>query len=183
MDIKEYPTLPGVRSLDLKLIPDERGFFMETYRESDFIKSGISAHFVQDNHSGSRHGILRGLHYQIQHPQGKLLRVVVGEIFDVVVDLRKSSPTLGKWTGVNLSAQNKKQIWVPTGFAHGFYVVSEWAEVVYKTTDYYAPEFERSLLWNDPQISVKWPIQEGDMPLLSAKDKIGIPFSETELFE
>jgi dTDP-4-dehydrorhamnose 3,5-epimerase len=162
---------------------DERGFFMETFRADDFADCGIPGPFVQDNHSGSQQGILRGLHYQIRQPQGKLVRVVAGEIFDVAVDLRKSSPTFGQWQGLSLSSVNKKLFWVPAGFAHGFYVLSDWAEVIYKVTDYYAPEWERSLLWNDPALGIEWPLLHGQPPLLSEKDRQGKPLSEAEVYE
>jgi dTDP-4-dehydrorhamnose 3,5-epimerase len=175
--------IPGIFIIEPEVFGDERGFFMETYRESNFVQAGIAAHFVQDNHSGSRQGTLRGLHYQIQQPQGKLVRVIAGEIFDVAVDIRRSSATFGQWVGANLSSQNRRQIWVPTGFAHGFYVVSEWAEIVYKATDYYAPGYERTLLWNDGQIGVNWPIHEGISPILSSKDMRGKPLSEADCFE
>lgn len=175
-------SLPGVLIIEPKVFGDERGFFMETYRKDLFEQAGIPTNFVQDNHSGSRQGILRGLHYQIRQPQGKLFRVVAGEVFDVAVDLRHTSPTCGQWFGAKLSAQNRKQIWVPVGFAHGFLVLSEWAEVVYKTTDFYAPEWERCLAWNDPQVGVDWPLPEGTQPSLSAKDARGQRFAELELF-
>ncbi len=162
---------------------DARGFFMETYQAQRFAEAGICADFVQDNHSGSRQGILRGLHYQIRQAQGKLFRVVVGEVFDVAVDIRRSSPTFGRWVGVTLSAENHRQVWVPPGFAHGFYVLSDWAEVVYKTTDYYAPQWERSLLWNDPALGIDWPLVNAQPPLLSAKDAQGLPLSQAETFE
>jgi dTDP-4-dehydrorhamnose 3,5-epimerase len=169
--------------LEPKVHGDERGFNMETFRANDFAALGIPGPFVQDNHSGSRQGILRGLHYQIKHAQGKLVRVVVGEVFDVAVDLRKSSSTFGHWEGVRLSAENKKQFWIPPGFAHGFYVLSPWAEFVYKLTDYYAPEWERSLLWNDPAIGIEWPLLSGQPPLLSEKDRRGKSLSEAEVYE
>jgi len=156
---------------------------METYRSQRFVEAGIPAQFVQDNHSGSRQGILRGLHYQIRQPQGKLVRVVVGEIYDAIVDLRRSSPTFGDWEGIQLSAENKHQLWIPPGFAHGFYVLSEWAEVVYKTTDYYAPEWERTLLWNDPQLAIPWPLVDGQAPSLSQKDMQGVPLQDAEIFD
>lgn len=178
-----FTTLPDIIVIDPKVHGDARGFFMETYQARDFARAGIDANFVQDNHSGSRQGILRGLHYQIKHTQGKLVRVVAGEVFDVAVDIRRSSPTFGKWVGVCLSAENHKQIWVPAGFAHGYYVMSEWAEVVYKTTDYYAPEWERSLLWNDPEIGVEWPLVGGQLPLLSQKDMQGMLLKNAECFE
>ncbi|MFN2197134.1 MAG: dTDP-4-dehydrorhamnose 3,5-epimerase [Anaerolineales bacterium] len=162
---------------------DARGFFMETYQARRFSEAGIPDTFVQDNHSGSRQNILRGLHYQIHQAQGKLVRVVSGEIFDVAVDLRRSSPTFGKWEGHRLSAANHEQMWIPVGFAHGFYVLSEWAEVVYKTTDYYAPEWERTLLWNDPQLGINWPLIAGEIPQLSEKDKSGALFKDAEVFD
>jgi dTDP-4-dehydrorhamnose 3,5-epimerase len=164
-----------------RVFEDNRGFFYESYNERAFTeKTGVDTHFVQDNHSRSGKNILRGLHYQIQQPQGKLVRVVVGEVFDVAVDLRKSSPTFGQWVSCLLSAENKRQLWVPVGFAHGFCVVSEVAEVLYKTTDYYAPQHERCLLWNDPDLAIAWPIT-GD-PLVSAKDQAGQPFKTAEVF-
>lgn len=164
-----------------RVFEDNRGFFYESYNERAFTeKTGVDTHFVQDNHSRSSKNILRGLHYQIQQPQGKLVRVVVGEVFDVAVDLRKSSPTFGQWVSCLLSAENKRQLWVPVGFAHGFCVVSEVAEVLYKTTDYYAPQHERCLLWNDPDLAIAWPIT-GD-PLVSAKDQAGQSFKTAEVF-
>jgi len=175
--------LPGVMLIDPKVFEDERGFFFESYRKQLFDEHGISLEFVQDNHSRSKKRALRGLHYQIRQPQGKLVRVILGEIYDVAVDLRKSSPTFGQWMGIYLSAENKKQLYVPPGFAHGFYVVSEWAEVLYKTTDYYAPEWEKTLLWNDAQISVDWPLLEGEPPLLSPKDAAGTLFDQAEVYE
>lgn len=178
-----FTTLPDIIVIEPKVHGDARGFFMETYQARDFAQAGIDANFVQDNHAGSRQGILRGLHYQIKHPQGKLVRVVAGEVFDVAVDIRRSSPTFGKWVGVCLSAENRKQIWVPAGFAHGYYVLSEWAEVVYKTTDFYAPEWERSLLWNDPEIGIEWPLVGGQPPLLSARDTQGKLLRNAECFE
>jgi len=166
-----------------KVFEDARGFFMETYRASLFVEAGLPQQFVQDNHSGSRRGALRGLHYQIHQAQGKLVRVVAGEIFDVVVDLRRSSPTFGKWVGVSLSAQNRLQMWIPAGFAHGFYVTSDWAEIVYKTTDYYAPQWERTLLWNDPDLGIAWPLLGDEQPTLSAKDVQGKRLGEADLFD
>jgi dTDP-4-dehydrorhamnose 3,5-epimerase len=176
-------TIPDVIVLQPKIFGDERGFFMETFRVDDFAASGIAGPFVQDNHSGSQQGILRGLHYQIRQTQGKIVRTVSGEIFDVAVDLRRSSPTFGRWEGVRLSAKNKKQLWIPPGFAHGYYVLSEWAEVIYKATDYYAPAWERSLLWNDPAIGIEWPLLNGQPPVLSGKDSQGKLLSEAELFD
>ena len=166
-----------------RVFGDSRGFFMETYHQQRFAEAGVTANFVQDNHSLSRKGTLRGLHYQIRQSQAKLVRVVAGEIYDVAVDLRRSSPTFGKWTGHILSAENHQLLWVPEGFAHGFYVLSEWAEFVYKVSDFYLPEAERSLQWNDPQVGVEWPIPTGEMPILSTKDSQGKPLSECECFD
>lgn len=176
-------SIPDVVILQPKLFEDNRGFFFEGFNTVGYEKAGISGPFVQDNQSGSHQGVLRGLHYQIQQPQGKLVRVVVGEIFDIAVDIRRSSPTFGQWVGERLSAENKKQLWVPAGFAHGFYVLSEWAEVLYKATDYYAPKWERTVLWNDPQIGIKWPLLENLIPTLSDKDLQGKTLSEAELFD
>lgn len=171
LPVNFLPTaIPEVILVEPRVFGDARGFFMETYHQAKFRAGGITADFVQDNHSGSRQGILRGLHYQIRHPQGKLVRVVAGRVFDVAVDLRRSSPTFGQWVGVELSAENKRQIWIPEGFAHGFYVLSEWAEVVYKATDFYAPEWERSIRWDDPDIGIRWPLPDNQPPLLSRKD-------------
>jgi dTDP-4-dehydrorhamnose 3,5-epimerase len=175
--------IPDVLLIEPQVFGDERGFFMETYRASRLAEAGVQAEFVQDNHSGSRRGILRGLHYQIRRPQGKLVRAVAGEIFDVAVDVRRGSPTFGRWVGYSLSAENRRQLWVPPGLAHGFYVVSEWAEVVYKATDYYAPEWERSVRWDDPELGISWPLVGGEPPTLSAKDAAGRPLAEAELFE
>lgn len=166
-----------------KAFRDDRGFFMETYESSMFAEHGIDAAFIQDNHSGSQQGTLRGLHYQIRYSQGKLVRVIAGEVFDVAVDLRKSSPDFGKWVGISLSAENKNQLWVPPGFAHGFYVVSEWAELVYKVTNIYAPEWERCLAWDDEQVGVRWPIPAGGNPILSEKDQYGSSLKNAELFD
>lgn len=162
--------IPEVILVKPKVFGDHRGFFMETFRQSEFEELTGPVNFVQDNHSGSTQGILRGLHYQLKNTQGKLVRVVAGEVFDVAVDIREGSPTFGKWVGEILSAENKHQLWVPEGFAHAFYVMSAWAEFVYKTTDYYAPEWERSLLWNDPEIGIEWPLVNGEPPKLSTKD-------------
>jgi dTDP-4-dehydrorhamnose 3,5-epimerase len=162
-------SLPGVLILEPKVFGDARGFFFESFNARDFAQvTGLDVHFVQDNHSKSAKGVLRGLHYQIQHPQGKLVRVTQGEVFDVAVDMRRSSPTFGQWEGVVLSAENKRQLWIPPGFAHGFLVTSDSAEFLYKTTDYWHPEFECSVLWNDPAIGIQWPLQTA--PLLAAKD-------------
>ena len=175
--------IPDVILLRPKLIGDERGFFLETYRFDHFVEAGISAPFVQDNHSGSQKGVLRGLHYQIRQAQGKLVRVIAGEIYDVAVDIRRSSSTYGQWTGAHLSVENKFQLWVPPGFAHGFYVISDWAEVTYKVTDYYAPAWERSLLWNDPALGIDWPLVNGQPPALATKDAQGKTLAEAELFD
>jgi dTDP-4-dehydrorhamnose 3,5-epimerase len=174
--------IPEVISLRPKVFSDARGFFMETYQANEFKKAGISAHFVQDNHSGSRHGVLRGLHYQTQQAQGKLIRVLAGEIYDVVVDIRRGSPTFKEWVGVHLSAENREQLWIPEGFAHGYFVTSEWAEILYKTTDFYAPEWQRCIIWNDPQIGIKWPISESESPVLSDKDQLGCLLKDAEYF-
>jgi len=174
-------TLPEVLILEPKVFGDTRGFFFESFNASDFaICTGLDVQFVQDNHSRSARGVLRGLHYQILHPQGKLVRVTQGEVFDVAVDLRRSSPTFGKWEGALLSADNKRQLWVPPGFAHGFVVLSDSADFLYKTTDYYHPEFERSLLWNDATVGVQWPLQSP--PILAAKDVAGVSLDKAELF-
>ena len=179
----EQTNIPGVLILKPQVLGDERGFFMETFRSDLCFGAGISGPFVQDNHSGSQQSILRGLHYQIRQAQGKLIRTVAGDIFDVAVDLRRSSKTFGRWASVLLSSENKKQLWIPPGFAHGFYVLSEWAEVVYKSTDYYAPEWERTLLWNDPTLGIAWPLLNGQRPILSKKDSSGTTLSEAELFD
>ena len=172
--------IPDVKIFEPKVFGDERGFFVETFRQSYFDDLGLDVQFVQDNHSSSSKGVLRGLHYQIQQPQGKLVRVTAGEVYDVAVDLRKSSPTFGKHVGVHLSAANKKIFWVPPGFAHGFLVLSDMAEFVYKCTEYYAPEHDRSLLWNDPALNIKWPID--DAPELSAKDVAAKTLANAEVF-
>lgn len=174
--------IPGVILIEPRIFGDQRGFFMETYQARRFSEAGISETFVQDNHSGSQQGILRGLHYQIKHAQGKLVRVVSGEVYDVAVDLRRGSPFFGKWTGTLLSAQNHRQLWIPEGFAHGFYVLSEWAEVIYKVTDYYAPEWERTLLWNDPELGITWPVIKGTQPVLSSKDSQGALLKDAEVY-
>ena len=175
--------IPEIILLEPEIMSDDRGFFMETYQAIRFAEAGIPVNFVQDNVSGSHRGILRGLHYQIQHPQAKLIRVICGEIFDVAVDIRRSSPTFGKWTGIHLSSQNKRQIYIPTGFAHGFYVLSEWSEVFYKASDYYNPKWERTLIWNDKTLGIQWPLLGGDSPFLSAKDTRGLPLSQADLFD
>ena len=183
MPFTATPTaIADVLILEPKVFGDARGFFYESFNARDFAQAtGLEVSFVQDNHSKSAKGVLRGLHYQIQHPQGKLVRVTQGEVFDVVVDLRRSSATFGQWSGVHLSADNHRQLWVPPGFAHGFVVLSESAEFLYKTTDYWFPEHERSLLWNDPAVGIDWPIDF--VPQLAAKDVAGKLLREAEVFE
>ncbi|RYF13359.1 MAG: dTDP-4-dehydrorhamnose 3,5-epimerase [Comamonadaceae bacterium] len=172
--------LPGVLLLRPKVFADERGFFLESYNKRVFEElSGWSGEFVQDNHSRSARGVLRGLHYQVRQPQGKLVRVVRGSVYDVVVDLRRSSPTFGRWVSVELSDREHAQLWVPPGFAHGFQVTSEFAELLYKTTDYYAPDSERCLAWDDPQLAIPWPVAN---PILSAKDRMGKSLPEAETY-
>ena len=181
MQIYDTP-LKDVYILEPKVFGDDRGFFYESFNQkafNDLTKTNYS--FVQDNHSKSAQGVLRGLHYQIQNEQGKLVRVTSGSVFDVVLDLRKNSPSFGKWFGLTLSAENKKLLWIPPGFAHGFYVTSPSCEFLYKTTDYYAPQYERSILWNDPDLKITWPIIESQKPLLSAKDQAGKLFKDAEL--
>jgi dTDP-4-dehydrorhamnose 3,5-epimerase len=173
--------IPDVLIIEPKVFGDIRGFFFESYTQRQFEElTGIAPVFVQDNHSRSAGGVLRGLHYQLQQTQGKLVRVTAGEVFDVCIDLRRSSPTFGQSVSVILSAENHRQIWIPPGFAHGFLVTSDNAEFLYKTTDYYAPEHERCLLWNDPVLGIEWPLQQE--PLLSAKDKAGLPLALAEVF-
>jgi dTDP-4-dehydrorhamnose 3,5-epimerase len=173
--------IPDVIVFEPKVFGDDRGFFFESFNQKVFEEAvGRAVEFVQDNHSRSVKGVLRGLHYQIQQAQGKLVRVTQGEVFDVAVDLRKSSSTFGKWVGIHLSAENKKQLWIPEGFAHGFVVLSESAEFLYKTTDYWAPEHERSLAWNDPKIAIEWPFTE--QPALSGKDQKAVSFEYAEVF-
>ena len=180
--MRVIPTeIPEVLLIEPKVFGDSRGFFYESWNERVFERSGISARFVQDNHSRSQRGVLRGLHYQIQHPQGKLLRVIEGEIFDVAVDIRRSSPTFGRSATAVLSAARHDMLWVPAGFAHGFYVLTDHAQVLYKATDYWAPEHERTLLWNDPDLAIAWPLA-GGAPVLSAKDAAGTPFKIAETF-
>jgi dTDP-4-dehydrorhamnose 3,5-epimerase len=179
--MKAIPTaIPDVLILEPKVFGDERGFFYESWNERTLKALGIDVSFVQDNHSKSARNVLRGLHYQIQNPQGKLVRVIAGEVFDVAVDLRKSSPTFGKSVSFTLSAENKRMAWIPLGFAHGFCVTSDSAEFLYKTTDYWSPEFERSLLWSDPMLGIEWPLTTE--PILAAKDAKGTPFSGSEIF-
>lgn len=175
--------IPDVKIIEPAVFGDERGFFMETWQQKKFEELVAPRTFVQDNHSKSAKGILRGLHYQTENTQGKLVRVVAGEVFDVAVDMRRSSPTFGQWVGVLLSADNKRQLWVPEGFAHGFYVTSDAAEFVYKCTDYYNPANEHTLQWNDPSVGIEWPIAPDSEPLLSAKDRTGKLFNEAVFFD
>ncbi len=174
-------SIPDVMLIEPDLFGDQRGFFMETWRKDLFSAHGIDRDFVQDNHSRSCRSTLRGLHYQIKCCQGKLVRVTMGEVFDVAVDLRRSSPFFGQWVGERLSAENKRQMWIPEGFAHGFLVLSQGADFVYKTTDYFAPEHERTIAWNDPQINIQWPL--AGEPLLSAKDRAAVALRDAEVFE
>jgi len=174
--------IAGLLVIEPRVYADERGFFFESYNERAFAQAtGIAAKFVQDNHSRSVKNTVRGLHYQIQQPQGKLVRVVAGEIFDVVVDLRRSSPSFGQWAGHHLSAENKNMLWIPAGLAHGFAVLSDTADFLYKTTDYWAPQHERTLLWNDPDLAIAWPL--AGEPILAAKDRAGKRLSEAEVFD
>jgi dTDP-4-dehydrorhamnose 3,5-epimerase len=179
--MKATPTaLPEVLLIEPRVFGDARGFFFESYNRRALTAVGVGDEFVQDNHSRSTRGVLRGLHYQVQHAQGKLVRVTEGEVFDVVVDLRRSSPTFAKWVGVNLSAENRHMLWIPPGFAHGFLVLSDVAEFLYKTTDYWYPEFERTLLWNDPALGIEWPLT--GTPTLAAKDSAGLPLAQAEAY-
>ncbi|MGE6386218.1 dTDP-4-dehydrorhamnose 3,5-epimerase [Pseudomonas sp. NPDC078416] len=174
--------IPDVMVFEPKVFGDERGFFFESFNHKVFEEVlGRQVSFVQDNHSRSAKGVLRGLHYQVKQPQGKLVRVISGEVFDVAVDLRRRSPTFGQWVGIHLSAENKKQLWIPEGFAHGFVVLSEVAEFVYKTTDYWAPEHERSLAWNDPTVAIDWPLDRA--PSLSGKDQQAVSLTAADVFE
>ncbi len=181
--MKFIPTpIPDVLLIEPKVFQDERGFFLESYQKKLFAEAGIRFDFVQDNHSKSSEGVLRGLHYQLKQPQGKLLRVVAGEIFDVALDIRRRSPTFGKWFGTYLSAENKLLLWVPPGFAHGFYVTSPQAELLYKATDFYAPQWDRTITWNDPAVGIQWPTG-GTSPILSAKDQAGTLLAEADVYE
>jgi dTDP-4-dehydrorhamnose 3,5-epimerase len=173
--------IEDVLILEPQIFGDDRGYFFESYNRRKFTEVGINADFVQDNQSSSRKGVVRGLHYQIHQPQGKLIRVLAGAIFDVAVDLRRSSKTFGKWVGVELSSKNRRMLWIPRGFAHGFQVLSDEAEVMYKTDGFYAPEFERTINWNDPEIAIKWPI--AGTPTLSPKDAAGASFRESETYD
>lgn len=172
--------LPDVLLVEPRIFGDARGFFYESWNQRAFAAAGLEATFVQDNHSRSARNVLRGLHYQIEHAQGKLVRVTHGEVFDVAVDVRRSSPTFGRWVGMSLSAENKRMLWIPPGFAHGFLVLSEAAEFLYKTTDYWYAEHERTLLWNDPALRIDWPIQ--GVPLLATKDADGRPLASADLY-
>ena len=185
MNLNVIPTpLDGAFILEPKVFGDARGFFMESYNRRDFAgATGLNLDFVQDNHSRSRRGVLRGLHYQIKQPQGKLVRVVRGAVFDVAVDIRRSSPTFGRWAGTELSEDNQRQLWIPPGFAHGFLVLSESADFLYKATDWYAPEHERSIAWDDPAIGVEWPLQDIGTPLLSDKDRAAPALAQAEVFD
>ena len=174
-------SLTDVVILEPKIFGDERGFFLESYNEATFQSLGLPTRFMQDNHSGSRKGVLRGLHYQLNQPQGKLVRALRGEIFDVAVDLRKDSPQFGKWFGLTLSSENKRMLWIPPGFGHGFLVLTDFAEVAYKATELYAPAFERSILWNDPAIGIQWPLDAE--PTLSDKDKAGSLLADAEVYD
>jgi dTDP-4-dehydrorhamnose 3,5-epimerase len=183
---KILTSLPGVFILEPRVFGDERGFFFESFNESAMREVGIEEHFVQDNHSCSSRNVLRGLHYQVRQVQGKLVRVVEGEILDIAVDLRRSSPTFSRWEGVRLSGENKRMLWIPRGLAHGFRVISEKAHVLYKATDYYAPEYERTLAWNDPELKIDWGL-DGEpivsVPIVSAKDQRGVSLANAETFE
>ena len=178
--------LSDVLILEPKVFGDERGFFFESFNERDFLSAtGLSVHFVQDNHSQSKKGVLRGLHYQVEQPQGKLVRVTQGEVFDVCVNLKRGHPQFGRWVGIHLSAENKRQLWIPAGFAHGFLVLSDSADFMYKTTDYYSPTAERCLLWNDPALSIQWPLAAlGELgPILTPKDQAGMPLANASVFD
>jgi dTDP-4-dehydrorhamnose 3,5-epimerase len=179
--VKVTPTeLPDVLLIEPRVFSDERGFFFESWNRRGFAAAGIDAEFVQDNHSRSARNVLRGLHYQIEHAQGKLVRVCAGEVFDVAVDIRKSSPTFGRWASARLSARNRQMLWIPPGYAHGFLVLSEAAEFLYKTTDYWYPEHERTLLWNDPELRIAWPLE--GQPLVAAKDAAGRPIALADVY-
>jgi dTDP-4-dehydrorhamnose 3,5-epimerase len=177
----EQTQIPGVLVIEPAVFCDDRGFFLECFNEREMRDIGIDAHFVQDNHSRSQRDVLRGLHYQISQPQGKLVRVVSGKVFDVAVDIRRDSPTFGKWVGVELSAENKRMFWLPPGMAHGFLVLSDSADFLYKASDYYAQKFERTILWDDPDLAIEWPLV--GQPILSAKDAAASAFSAAEVFE
>ena len=181
--MKFTPTkIPDVIVVEPDVFGDNRGFFMESWHAEKFAAGGIAADFVQDNQSRSVQGILRGLHYQITKPQGKLVRVLSGEVFDVAVDLRKNSATFGQWVGLRLNAENKKMLWVPPGFAHGFYVISQQADFFYKCSDFYAPEYERAIRWDDPDLAIDWPLVEGNPPVLAPKDAAAAAFKDAEYY-
>lgn len=175
--------LGGVKLIEPDVFGDERGWFMETWSAREFARAGIHPGFVQDNHSRSTEGVLRGLHYQLHQPQGKLVRVTAGRVFDVAVDFRRSSPEFGSWVGVELSAANKRMLWIPPGFAHGFLSLEDGTEFVYKCTDFYAPADERAVLWSDPEIGIEWPLDETGAPLVSAKDQAAPPLARAETYE
>lgn len=177
-------SIPDVLIIEPRVLGDSRGFFLESFNQKNFSQAtGLGVNFVQDNHSRSVKGVLRGLHYQIRQPQGKLVRVVRGAVFEVSVDIRRSSPSFGQWAGVELTDDNYRQVWVPPGFAHGFYVLSDSADFLYKTTDYYVPDFERILAWNDPEVAISWPFDPDTQPIISAKDRQGVSLTDAELFE
>lgn len=176
-------SVPEVIVIEPTIHEDPRGFFMETYQRRRYEENGISLDFVQSNHAGSKRGVLRGLHYQIRQPQGKLVQATYGKIYDAAVDLRRSSATFGRWTGIELSVGNRLLLWVPPGFAHGYYVMSERAEITYHVTDYYAPEWERTLAWNDPSIGIRWPLEDDTSPILSDKDTNGQLLTEAETYD
>lgn len=182
MEIKPLE-ISDVLLLRPQVYVDKRGFFAEIFQANRFAQAGLPSQFVQENHSGSHRHTLRGMHYQIQQAQGKLISVIVGDVFDVAVDLRKSSDTFGKWVGVHLSSEKREHVWVPVGFAHGFFVLSEWAEVIYRVTDTYAPEWERTLIWDDPDVAIRWPIPDEQSPQLSSKDLAGLKLSEADIYE
>jgi dTDP-4-dehydrorhamnose 3,5-epimerase len=175
-------SLAGLLILEPRVFGDKRGFFLESYNQKTMAEVGIQEHFVQDNHSFSAHNVLRGLHYQVQRPQGKLIRAVAGEILDVALDLRRSSPSFGSWEAIRLSGQNQHMLWIPAGFAHGFRVLSDSAHVLYKVTEFYAPELERTIVWNDPDLKIDWHLLD-DQPIMSAKDRLGVSFRQAEAYE
>ena len=175
--------IPEVVLIEPEVFHDSRGFFFEAFQARHYVQIGITGPLVQHNYSGSRAGVLRGLHYQLRNPQGKLIAVTAGEIFDVAVDLRRAAPTFGNWVGTRLSAENRYQLWVPPGFAHGLYVLSPWAEVTYQVTDYYNPQWERTLLWNDPDVGIDWPLVDGTPPILSPKDALGTPLRHANTYD
>lgn len=174
--------IPDVKILEPAVFGDARGFFMETWNEEAFAKAGLDLKFVQDNHSRSQKNVLRGLHYQLQHTQGKLVRVVTGAVFDVAVDIRRNSPTFGRWVGVELSESNHRMLWIPEGFAHGFLTLQDGTDLTYKCTDFYAPQHDRAIVWNDPDLKIAWPLPAGETPLVSSKDAAGLPLSRADVF-